>query len=55
MAIQKFSLVFCLQEIIWALVRVENLTIPGFDILQYGALRFKQYHRNKYHILQLNL
>ncbi len=38
-----------------ALVRVENLTIPGFDILQYGALRFKQYHRNKYHILQLKV
>ncbi len=53
-AVQKFSLVFCLQEIIWSLVRADNLAIPGFDILEYGALRFKQYHRNKYHILQLS-
>lgn len=53
--VQKFSLVYCLQEVIWALVRTDVANIPGFDILQYGILRFKQYHRNKYQIMSMQI
>ena len=65
--VQRFSLVFLLQEIIWTQVRLEEeekdrksagdtpslSAIPGFDVLQYGVQRYKQYHRNKYNILTL--
>ncbi len=53
--VQKFSLVFCLQEIVWSLVRVaaDESATSGFDALQYGVNRFQQYHRNKYNILTL--
>jgi len=43
-AVQKFSLVFCLHEIVAALIESDS---------EYGILRFKQYHRNKVHILQM--
>jgi hypothetical protein len=53
--VQKFSLVYLLQEIIWSLVRRDSACIPGFDILQYGVQRFQQYHRNKYNVLSMKI
>ena len=54
--VQKFSLVFCLQEIIWSLVRVEKMAqIPGFDAIEYAVLRYQQYHRNKFSVLNMCL
>ena len=52
--VQKFSLVFCLQEIIWSLVKLES-NLYDFDTLQYGILRYQQYHRNKYNILSFSI
>lgn len=53
---QKFSLVYCLQEIIWSLIRRDTAdTIPGYDVIQYAVLRYKQYHRNKYNILSMKI
>jgi len=46
-AVQKFSLVFCLREIMRALEEADQ------ESVEYGVLRFKQYHRNKFHILQM--
>lgn len=59
--VQRFSLVFLLQEIIWSLINVENentschTTSSDFDILGYGIRRYQQYRRNKYNILSLNI
>lgn len=54
-SVQKFGLVFCLQEIVWSLTRVDKTSIDGFDILEYGVRRFQQYHRNKYNVLAVNI
>ncbi|TRY78738.1 hypothetical protein TCAL_13461 [Tigriopus californicus] len=51
--VQKFVLVVLLQEVVWALTRLDTFYYPDFDLLQYGILRFKQYHRNKYNILNI--
>ena len=60
-SVQKFCLVYCLQEVIWSLVTVESSTaarldeLNTFDVLEYGIKRFQQYHRNKYNVLSLNI
>lgn len=56
--IQKFALVFMLQEIIWSLIKVEDpssRTSVDFDILGYGIKRYQQYKKAKYNILSLKI
>ncbi len=61
MMVQKFALVFMLQEIIWSLIKVEDSSNLGakipedFDILGYGVKRYQQYRKAKYNILSLNI
>ena len=57
--VQKFALVFLLQEIIWSLIKVEDATNQKtqaeFDILGYGIKRFQQYKKSKYNIVSLRI
>lgn len=58
--IQKFALVFMLQEIIWSLIKVEDPSYrrqrtTDFDILGYGIKRYQQYKKAKYNILSLKI
>jgi hypothetical protein len=62
MLVQKFALVFMLQEIIWSLIKVEDSNYIGgqrpttdFDILGYGIKRYEQFRKNKYNILSMNI
>ena len=56
---QKFALVFLLQEIIWSLIKVEDGTNQKskteFDILGYGIKRFQQYKKSKYNIVSMSI
>ena len=64
--VQRFMLVYCLQEVVWSLVKSDRMNqeseqnhgkqseTPAF-ILDYGIARFQQYHRNKYNILTMNI
>ncbi|CAB4065692.1 ETNK [Lepeophtheirus salmonis] len=51
--VQEFSLLFCLQEVIWSLTQHQSLKRNHFDTLQYGIQRYQQYIRNKYNIASL--
>ena len=57
--VQKFALVFLLQEIIWSLIKVEDYKNPRpsseFDILGYGIKRYEQYKKSKINILSVNI
>ena len=57
--VQKFALVFLLQEIIWSLIKVEDpsnqKSRAEFDILGYGIKRFQQYKKSKYNIVSMRI
>ena len=59
MLVQKFALVFLLQEMIWSLIKVEDPKHPrppsDFDVLGYGIKRYHQFKKSKYNILSMNI